>query len=308
MPYFSIVIPVYNKGKFVTNTLKSVLNQTFTDFEIILVNDGSTDDSEAKISAFQDNRIQYFSKKNEGVAVARNFGIEKAKADYICFLDADDFWHPNFLEVMQSYTHQLPEQKVFACAIETETKNNSFPAQYSILKKADFEVVNFFDASQKECVLWTSSTVIHKSVLATVGTFDTNIKKGEDTELWIRIGLQFPIVFIWQILAKYVYDDSSISRNLNYYFETYTFNKYASLETKNPDLKKYLDLNRFSAVIKCNVNGDYKLAKEIYLAIDLKKLPWKKILLLQLSPPVLKVLIRLKSFLATIGLGKTVFR
>ncbi len=308
MPYFSIVIPVFNKEKFLSNTLKSVLSQTFSDYEIIIVNDGSTDNSEAVIKAFTDNRIQHFSKENEGVAVARNFGIDKAKSDFVCFLDADDFWHPDFLETMHTYSQKFPKQKVFACAIEVETQNKPFAANYSIKKNADVEIVDFFESSQKECVLWTSSVVIHKSVFETVGNFDTKIKKGEDTELWIRIGLQFPVVFIWRILARYVYDQSSVSRNLNYYFEPYTFEKYASEEKKNPKLKQYLDLNRFSAVIKCKLSGDIKTAKAIYKQIDLDIIGWKKIILLQLPRIVLKFLLRFKNFLAGIGLGKSVFR
>ena len=308
MPYFSIVIPVYNKEKFVAKTLKSVLSQTFSDFEIIIVNDGSNDNSEAIIQTFQDDRIQFYSKKNEGVAIARNFGIEKATADYICFLDADDYWFPNFLETMHQFIAKLPEQMIFASAIEIETKNKVILAHYSIPKKSDFEIVNFFDASQKECVLWTSSICIHKDVFEKVGTFDTKIKHGEDTELWIRIGLQFPIVFIRKILARYVYDESSISRNSNYFFERYTFNKYASEEKQNAALKKYMDLNRFSAVIKCNLNGDRKRAQEIYAEIDLKKLSSKKRFLLNLPPIALQLLLKLQLLLTNIGLRNSVFR
>jgi glycosyltransferase involved in cell wall biosynthesis len=303
MPYFSIVIPVYNKEKFVAKTIESVLRQTFADYEIIIINDGSTDQSEAEILAFKDNRIQYFSKKNEGVAMARNFGIEKATADYICYLDADDFWFPNFLETMHRFTNELPEQKVFASAIEIETKNKLIKAQYSIPKKSDFEIVNFFDACQKECVLWTSSVCIHKSVFDKVGAFDTKIKHGEDTELWIRIGLKFPIVFIRKILARYVYDNESISRNSDYFFEAYTFKKYAAEEKKNPDLKKYMDLNRFSAVVKCKLNNDSKKAREIYSEIDLKNLSSKKQFLLKLPSFLLKILINVQQIL-----GNSVFR
>ncbi|UPT69760.1 MAG: glycosyltransferase family 2 protein [Flavobacterium sp. JAD_PAG50586_2] len=303
MPYFSIVIPVYNKERFVTDTLKSVLRQSFADFEIILINDGSTDQSEAKIMAFDDDRIRYFSKGNEGVAATRNFGIEKATSDFICFLDSDDYWYPDFLETMHSFTSEFPDQKVFACAIEIGTKNNYIKAHYSIPEKSDFEIVNFFESSQKECVLWTSSVCIHKSVFGKAGIFDTKIKHGEDTELWIRIGLQFSIVFIQKVLARYVYDEKSVSRNLGYFFEPYTFDKYATQEKENPALKKYMDLNRFSAVIKSNINGDWKTAMEIYAEIDLKNLSLKKRILLQLPPILLKPLIGFQRLL-----GNSVFR
>ena len=308
MATFSIIIPVFNKELFVSNTLKSVLSQTFSDFEIIVVNDGSTDDSEEIILTLQDERIRYFYKENEGVAVARNFGILQSKAAFICFLDADDYWYPTFLEVMYSYIITFPEQSVFACAIEIETLKNTFPAQYSITKKDTFEIVNFFEASQKESVLWTSSVAIKKAIFDKVGSFDISIKKGEDTELWIRIGLQFPVVFVWQVMARYVFDASSISRNNRYFFEKYVFQKYAKEEKNNPKLKKFLDSNRFSAVIKCHLNGDYKTAEEIYKDISQKNLSLKKRIILQLPSFAIKILVNFKSFLTTIRLGNSVFR
>lgn len=308
MPFFSIVIPVFNKEKFVAKTINSVLAQTFIDYEIILINDGSTDKSDVEILQFDDARIRYFSKPNEGVAVARNFGIAKATAAYICFLDADDYWYPTFLESIHFYATKFPDQNVWATAIEIETQNNCFPARYSLCEKSDFEIVNFFEASQKECVLWTSSVCIRKTVFDHVGVFDTKIKHGEDTELWIRIGLEYPIVFIWKIGARYIYDEQSISRNFNYFFEPYTFEKYALLEKQNPKLKQYLDLNRFSAVIKCRLNNDFKTAHEIHAEIDLKNLNKTKRILLKLPPIMLKLLISLQRFMVAMRLGNSVFR
>jgi len=119
----------------VENTIKSVLQQSFTDFELILINDGSTDQSEVKIKAFTDSRIRYYAKENEGVSTARNLGIEKAMADYLTFLDADDYWYPDFLETMLASIREFPEHKIFSAAIEVETPHKVFPAQYSIVKK-----------------------------------------------------------------------------------------------------------------------------------------------------------------------------
>ena len=135
MPFFSVVIPLYNKENHIEETIQSVLDQEFIDFEIIIINDGSTDNSEQKVFKFNDNRINYFYKNNEGVSIARNFGIEKANSNYICFLDADDYWYPNFLQEFHNLTKQHPEQKVFSCAIEVETCNRTFPAQYSVPKQ-----------------------------------------------------------------------------------------------------------------------------------------------------------------------------
>lgn len=308
MPFFSVIIPVYNKEKFIEKTLQSVLNQTFSDFEVIVINDGSTDESENKILDIKDDRINCFTKKNEGVAIARNFGILKATGSFICFLDADDYWYPNFLSVMKSYIEKLPTQKVFASAIEIETKKNKFPAQYSIPKNNDYQIVNFFEASQYESVLWTSSVVIEKTVFEKTGIFDEKIKISEDTDLWIRIGLIYEVVFIWEILACYIYDNQSVSRNMNYVFEDYFFEKFKTEEKTNKKLKQYLDLNRFSSVIKLKINGDNKRAKKLIENIDTKSLSCKKRFLLNSPTFALKILIKIKSFLAEIGLGNAVFR
>lgn len=308
MPRFSILIPVFNKEKFVAKTIKSVLSQSFADFEIIVINDGSTDKSETEILALTDKRIHYLLKENEGVSVARNLGIEKASAEYICFLDADDFWFPNFLETMNHYINMLPYEKVFASAIEIETGKKIVQAPYSFVKKSDFEIVNFFDASQKEAILWTSSVCIHKDVFKKVGVFDEQLKVSEDTDLWIRIGLQYQVVFIWQILARYVFDENSISRNVNYIFEDRFFKKYALEEKQNPALKRYMDLNRFSAVIKHNINGHWKSSMELSSEITLKNLSLKKRIILELPPAMLKPIILIQRFLTNIGLGNSVFR
>ena len=98
MVFFSVVIPLYNKANYIENTLKSVLDQTFTDYEIIVINDGSTDESEAVVRQFNDKRIQIFHQKNQGVSVTRNLGIEKSTGKLIAFLDADDYWLPNHLQ------------------------------------------------------------------------------------------------------------------------------------------------------------------------------------------------------------------
>jgi glycosyltransferase involved in cell wall biosynthesis len=126
MPYFSIVIPVYNKAAFLKATLDSVLAQSFTDFELILVNDGSTDDSAKVIAGFKDDRIKYFEKENGGASTARNFGIAQATSRYITFLDADDYWYPDFLQEMFRLTNRFAYEKIFAAAIEIEMPEKVF--------------------------------------------------------------------------------------------------------------------------------------------------------------------------------------
>lgn len=308
MPFYSIVLPLYNKENFIQKTVESVLNQSFFDFELIIINDGSTDSSEKIISKFNDLRIKYFLKENEGVAKARNFGIEKSSADYICFLDADDYWNVDYLKTMHFYINNVPDQYVFSSAIEIETKKTIFAASYSIKKTGDFEVVNFFEASQKNSILWTSSAIIHKNVFEKTGTFDTLISKGEDTDMWIRIGLNYPIVFIWKILSRYVYDASSISRNNKYFLEEYTFNKYLEIEKENKLLKKFLDLNRFSAAVKCKINGNNLFFNKMISSIDSSNLNFKKRIILKLPAFMLRFLIQVKIMMVRFGLENSVFK
>ncbi|WP_125721437.1 glycosyltransferase family 2 protein [Flavobacterium ustbae] len=309
MAFFSIIIPLYNKENFIENTMKSVLGQTFQDFEIIVVNDGSTDKSEEKLLLFKDSRIHYFNKKNEGASTARNFGIEKATSNYITFIDADDFWYPTFLETMFDLISKVPNQKVFSTAIEVDTSKKIISSAYSISKtNNDFEIVNYFKASVKESVLWTSCAVFHKSVFEEIGNFDTQIKNGEDTDLWIRIGLVYLVVFSWKILARYVYDAKSLSKNRNFIKQKMDFTKFEMQEKTNSDLKKFLDLNRFSLAIKSKIVGEKALFQHYYNAIDLENLGWKKRNLLRLPVFVLTFLISFKTFLANIGIGSSVFK
>ena len=308
MIVFSIIIPVFNKQQFIYKTIQSVLNQTIADFEILIINDGSTDNSEFEILKFNDFRIRYFNQKNNGVSKARNMGIRNAKGQYICFLDADDLWNSDFLETFRKYIALVPNQKVFSSQFEVETSKKIFLPTYSIKKTNDFEVVNFFKASFKESVLWTSCAVFEKSVFDKVGVFDEQIKKGEDTDLWIRIGLNYEIVFIWKVLAKYGFDESSISRNFHYWLEELTFEKYKVAEKKNADLKKYLDLNRYSVAIKCKIIGNKNEFKKYKNEILYKNLTLKKQFLLLLPSYLLKKLIKIKTLLANLGLSNSVFK
>lgn len=126
MPFFSVVIPLYNKEDYIETTLKSVLNQTFADFEILVINDESTDDSVAKIIKINDQKIQLYSQKNQGVSVARNLGVEKSKGKLIAFLDADDYWFPNHLEELAKLYHNFPNCGMYCSRHKIKTTNNHF--------------------------------------------------------------------------------------------------------------------------------------------------------------------------------------
>ncbi|MCH7785011.1 MAG: glycosyltransferase family 2 protein, partial [Bacteroidetes bacterium] len=109
----SVIIPLYNKDKFITKTIQSVLNQTFTDFELLIVNDGSTDNSLKIAQSFNDKRLKLISIENSGVSLARNTGIKAAKHNWIALLDADDWWAPTFLEEFIEAFKLFPNYNLF---------------------------------------------------------------------------------------------------------------------------------------------------------------------------------------------------
>jgi len=308
MAFFSVIIPLYNKEKFIENTIQSILDQTFQNFEIIVINDGSTDKSEEKLLKFNDKRIQYFCKTNEGVSIARNLGINKANTNFITFIDADDYWYPDFLAVMHKAIISFPEQKVFSGAIEIETSRKTFPAQYSVAKTNDFQIIDYFKASRKELILFTSCAVFNKSIFDEIGNFDSEIKSNQDTDLWIRIGLVYPVVFTGKILARYVYDANSLSKNNTFLNSKLNFNKFTETEKTNPDLKYILDLNRFSLAIKSKLISDQTLFDYYYRGIDFKTIGYKKRFLLVLPPFLLRLLIQIKLELFNLGIGSSVFK
>ena len=308
MSFFSVIIPLYNKESFIANTLQSVLNQSFPDFEVIIVNDGSTDGSELQVKQFDDSRIRYYLRENKGVSAARNLGITMANAEYITFIDADDYWYPDFLRAMHTNIIRFPNEKVFAGAIEVETTRNIVPATYAIAKTGVVEIVDFFKSSTKETVICTSAAAFHKCVFEKSGAFDTAMRSGEDTDLWIRIGLDFKVVFDWKVLARYVYDESSLGKNPIYNNEKLNFDKFSIVEQTNRDVKKYLDLNRYSLAIKSKLNDNKPSFTNFKRNIDPNNLTVKKRILLQMPAPILKMLLKLNQLLADNGLGNSVFR
>jgi len=310
VPFFSVIIPLYNKEKYIKNTIESVLNQDFTDFEILVINDGSTDNSLKQVEMFSDGRIKIFNQENQGVSVARNLGIEQSKGKYICFLDADDYWYPYFLSQKYKYIGLLPEQKVFTSAFELEFKNKIIPCVYSIKKTADYQVVDYFEASEKKHpVIGTSTSVFKRSVFEKTGVFDVRFRAGQDSDLWIRVGLNFPVVFIWKIAARYVYDPHGITQNRKKISKKADFSKYISLEKSNPKLKRFLVRRRFGLAIESKLNGNKAEFRKFYNQIDLKKLSLKKKILLHLPYFILLTLVVIKNDVLTrLGLTSSIFR
>ena len=168
MSFFSIVIPLYNKEAYILQTLQSVCKQSFSDFEILLINDGSTDRSLEEVAKVKDIRLKIITQKNQGVSRARNFGMQQAKGNFIALLDADDLWAPNYLEKIHALTKEFPKEAVFSSAVHISKKGLTKKAVYSISDKP-VQKLNYFKGSLKSSLLHPSSVVLHRDVFIKLG-------------------------------------------------------------------------------------------------------------------------------------------
>lgn len=202
----SVVIPLYNKAHTIVNTLTTVMNQTYKEFEVIIVNDGSTDNGVEVIkSNFNDPKIRIINQENAGVSSARNRGIEEAKGNWIAFLDADDEWLPNYLSYINEAINRNPECSIFITAryyqnYNTKCKTTNIPQKY-INKET---VINFFE--NPHVYAHISATVIKKSLLFPEeewNRFIVNQKSNEDFTFLFRIALHSKVFYIGIPLSIY---------------------------------------------------------------------------------------------------------
>lgn len=300
MPAISVVIPLYNKEKEIQNTLQSVLQQTFNDFEIVIVNDGSTDQSEEKVLAISDKRIQYLATPNRGVSQARNTGIENATAPLIAFLDADDVWLHHHLEDLVALHSDFPEAGLLVKNyVFAYPKNLRVEPTFNEIDSQNFRgiVPDFFKSSMPNRLAWTSAVAVPKSVFDQVGTFDESITlgAGEDTDMWIRIALDFPVAFDAKISAIYKMDASNRISHSNTLKRNFSkLDKFTQEEKSNPSLKKYLDRYRLEYALKHKLAGDKKAFDYYYKAIDQNNIPFKTRALLMFPASVLRMLYKAK--------------
>lgn len=205
MTIISVVIPLYNKELSVQRAINSVLAQKYTNFELIIIDDGSTDRSFEFADQIIDPRIVKIQQKNQGVSTARNRGILEAVSEYVAFLDADDEWLPEFLENTSKLINEFPEADVFGSSYLIK-QNNSIktPPTYKLFEKDWIGLIpNYLEICNIGYMFNSSSVVIKKSALLKVGGFPSDINYGEDVDTWIRLSLNSQIAYINKPLSIY---------------------------------------------------------------------------------------------------------
>lgn len=248
-PFFSVIIPLFNKEDYVFNTIKSVLNQTFTDFEIIVVNDGSTDSSYKIASEINDPRIRLYSNNNKGLSYSRNYGVKKANAHFIAFLDADDLWTNNYLKCIKSFIEKHKNEMAFATNNYTWFHKKSPNLNAPTTKRQEPQLIeNYFSFGKN--IFSYSSIVLHKSVFEDVGFFNETFNHGEEEDFTIRCFLKYNLVYTSEPKVFYLKNvkNQLTAPNKNRKrilpdYETYTINN------SNKSLKKYVDFIHFKLLV-----------------------------------------------------------
>lgn len=199
MASFSVVIPLYNKEKTIERAIRSVLNQTVQDFEIVVVNDGSTDGGPQVVEGIRDTRIRLIQQENQGVSAARNRGIAEARSDLIAFLDADDEWKPEFLETIMGLRSNFPQANVFATSYIFCDGNgiHSAPGINGITNHPWEGILeNYFDiAAKSDPPLCSSAVAVTKTAITLIGGFPVVVRNGEDLLTWAKLAIRYQIAY-----------------------------------------------------------------------------------------------------------------
>lgn len=299
-PFFSVIIPLYNKEDYVEKTIKSIINQSFNEFEIIIVDDGSTDNSFHIASQFIDPRIKIIKQSNKGVGAARNIGINNSKADYIALLDADDCWYMNHLFELKKQIDIFPDAGLYCNNYEVlYSKNTCKKATFNFLYDKKCVIVgDYFKASIINSVAWTSSVGFSKSKFIGIGEFNTHLKTAQDLDLWIRFALNDKVSFNPRITMTYkLYVENSLSTNEYNVIRCDFINSYYEEEKTNPSLKLYLDVNRYAVALRSKINGEKEIYHKLKKEIDNKNLNFKQKILLKLPKFLLQFIKRFQQFL-----------
>lgn len=289
---FSVIIPLYNKAAYIEKALKSVLNQSFHEFEVIIVNDGSTDNGvhiveyflrsqqqEGNISVKEHVRI--INQQNKGVAIARNNGVNAAKYEYIAFLDADDWWHKHYLAEMKQLIDKYPDAALYGSSYYQVKHEQRVKAEIGVNPDFKMGYIDYCKVYAKTLCMpvWTSAAIIRKPIFQEEKGFKPTLKLGEDFDLWIRVAMNHKVALLNKPLAFYNHDVDIKTRgvrNTDLYQpeEHYIFNLgyLESKERNNAALKTLLDALRVYVLLPYYLN---KPTREAAL-YELDKVAWEQ--------------------------------
>ncbi len=297
---FSVIIPLYNKAPYIRKALESVLAQTYTDYELIIVDDGSTDGSAEIAEAILQEairqqgyeakgmensaadtlasclsplalRLRLLKQPNQGVSAARNAGVAQAHAEYIAFLDADDWWEPTYLERMAQLIEDYPDAGLYACNYVYYK-----PGKTHVALDIPTGYINYSKAYYESGVMpvWTGAAIIPRKLFVEVGGFRENLWMAEDFDLWIRIALKYLVVFLNEPLAYYNQEVQLKWRALGKLYPpirqfAFDADYLIPYQTNNIDIKRVVDMVKITCLRQYYISRKYhQLTKKELEKID----------------------------------------
>lgn len=296
-PFFSVVIPVYNKKPHIRRCIDSVLNQSFKEFEVIIVCDPSTDGSTDEVLKYTDPRIKVLKRDLPGPGgyAARNLGIKNASCEWICFLDADDEWDKNHLSEKLTYIYRFPNLDIFSGSWKIKNKDNELLDDFSKFNNKDI----FLDLTEyvknealNRRAIFTSVLTIRKSIIEDNQFPDGKINMGGDVDTWIRCIFSSSGVYFINKTLTYYHTDSVSMVTKNSYIDPLlhieTTNRLLEL-TEKPKLKKYLNMRLNGLLVyawKNNCTYSKKTNFPLYKKLNYKyiKLRWLIFLFISIFP------------------------
>ena len=286
-PLVSVIIPLYNKGPFISRAIDSVLAQTLEEFELIVVGGNSTDGGESIVLDYTDSRIRFVQETGCGVSAARNQGVSIARADIVSFLDADDVWMPDFLNTIMSLKQKWPDAGMYSTAwISHYPDGREIPSKcYGISDNWEGFIPSVFRCA---AIDWefpgrTSTIAVPKHVFNSVGGFREDSVLGEDLDLWGKIALFYDNVHSSRPMAYYMHDDEmATTRNLSLLIlDKFPFQKTVDellekgvidSESIGGDLELYLERLKIEVAKGHIVIKDYNKAREILKSIHRREI------------------------------------
>ncbi|QIA06719.1 glycosyltransferase family 2 protein [Draconibacterium halophilum] len=207
----SVIIPTYNRAEFIEYSICSVLNQTYSNLELIVVDDCSTDNTEEIVNGIEDDRLRYIKlDKNSGACYARNFGIKNANYDLIAFHDSDDLWYADKLEKQVKLLDQLPaDYGMVFCSLKRDYGNAAIVPPLNSTKTSGEIFKNLLNGN----FISTQTMLCRKSIFSKIGYFDNNLPAFQDWDLVIRIAKKYKIKHLRECLVEVRISDDSISLN-----------------------------------------------------------------------------------------------
>lgn len=291
MPRFSVVVPLYNKAPYVRKALESIMSQTYKDFDLIIVDDGSTDGSAAICEEYLSTlytihrtpleNIRLLSQPNSGVAKARNVGVENSSAPFVCFLDADDWWEPTFLEEMDKLIKEYPDAGIYASNYIYYKPGKTHVALNLERGYIDYPKAYYEGSSMP---VWTGATCMPRKVFDEMGGFPLGIKLGEDFLLWAKTALHYQVAFSEKPLAYYN-NEVPASLRATHNLHAPEHHMLFNLEPLLDEINRLQSTSNKSAwlqlIDKLRVDGllDYWMSDEYHnvAAAELAKVDWSKL-------------------------------